>query len=166
MSCPAQPSPSQAMFPGLKGMGWKEWCDLRLRWHNLEHPPKQVAQGQSSKIPSAPQAHGLEQALQLYQLRPFSECGQWKMENSSFFRKHDGLGAVGWEKRCSDWPWHNVPPSWTPARGCKQPQAIWVRGLWLFYINLHYRTVWHLYLSSFSWGLRLAWLKTIEKFSL
>lgn len=69
------------LHPRQCSQDWRAWPEKKgvvsgcvdTTWSILA---KQVAQGQSSKIPSAPQARGLEQTLQLYQLGPCSEPGQ------------------------------------------------------------------------------------------
>lgn len=159
MSSPVQPCPSQARFPGLKGMDWNEWYDTRL----CSILAKQVAQWQSSKIISAPQAHGLEQALELYQQRPFSESGQC-MEDGKlvFFQEARWFGSNGVRREMFWLTLTQCTNLLNSSQGMQVATSnLCERALWLFYINLHYRTVWPLYLSTFSWGLRPVWLKRI-----
>lgn len=167
MSCSTHPSPSQAIFPGLKGMGWKEWWDLRLCWYNLEHPCKTGGTGTEQQNPvSTPgtwtwTGSGVVPSETL-------QC-MWAVEDGKlmFFQETQWFGSSGVRKEDL---WLTLAQCTTLLNSSQGMQAaksnLSERGLWLFYINLHYRTVWHLYLSAFSWGLRLPWLKTTEKFSL
>lgn len=165
MSCTALSIPGHVSSTKGHGLGRMVWCEVVLvqpgaslqnRWHR----------DRAAKSSQHPRHRDLSRLWSLTSWDPAvnlaSVVGDGKLMKTHGFSGSTMVWEQWGEKRAAliDPGTVHHPPELQPGVQAATGNLSG-RALWLFYINLHYGTVWHWYLSAFSWGLRPAWLKTI-----